>query len=305
MKIDLHIADFLLKRLTIYRNWRTLKSYHYKTWLERFNFENLFGSADSIPFSLPNGVRIMLYKDNILSKEIFKGFEEDELDFLNHFLHAGDTFLDIGANVGLFSIYAANKVGNTGHVHAFEPSSTTYGRLQENIQLNSFSQIIESFHQGLSSEKGALQLSIANTGFDAFNSFAAPTLGGLASYEEVPVTTLDEHMMQHNLAPGQIALAKIDVEGWEVEVLKGAKNTLGSSDAPVLIIEFTEMNARNAGTTCAELSYCLRDLGYTLYTYNRANSTLKLEPFGKSYDYMNLIAIKGDREVLKAFSITK
>jgi len=82
------------------------------------------------------------YTDSIVAQLIFKEtFEQEELLFLKRFLKSKDTFIDIGANIGLFSLLAARFADTEGHVIAFEPTSTTYQRLQENIQLNGLKNI--------------------------------------------------------------------------------------------------------------------------------------------------------------------
>lgn len=91
---------------------------------------------------LQNGVKIRLHFDSQLSRLIYcEGFELQERKFLNAFLRPGDIFVDIGANIGLFSLIAARCVGKNGHVYAFEPTAKIYQRLIENVNLNHFKNI--------------------------------------------------------------------------------------------------------------------------------------------------------------------
>jgi FkbM family methyltransferase len=69
-------------------------------------------------------------------------FENDELTFLERYLKEGDVFIDVGANIGIFSLVAAKMVGATGKVISFEPTLSTFQRLNENIILNNFTNIL-------------------------------------------------------------------------------------------------------------------------------------------------------------------
>lgn len=268
-----------------------MKPHHFQAWKARYDFDNLFGSSDKAVHVFENGVKMHLYRDNKLSFEIVNGFELDEVDFVNRYLGKGDTFVDIGTNVGLFSLHAATSVGIEGRVISFEPSTVTVSRLKDNIQLNGLGNI-EIIQAGLSSEKGELELTVAGDGYDAFNSFAVPFMGSSMSKELVQVMTLDGFMSSRKIAPADVRLMKIDVEGWELHVLRGAADFLGHSDAPVLLVEFTEANAKSAGSSCIELGNTLGALGYQLYTYDAVARTFSVEPFGQTYSYRNLIASK-------------
>ena len=108
----------------------------------------------------------------------------------------------------------------------------------------------------------------------------------------IPVETLDNYLKKYNIKPENIALIKIDVEGWEVAVIKGAIETLNKPNSPVLIIEFTESNAFAAGTSCYELYDIVLSLGYSWYTYDSIQNCLIPEQKKLHYPYINLIAVK-------------
>lgn len=294
--LDLHLVDFLLHRLRMYRNWRSMKPQHFKQWKQRYEFELQFGNKDRIPFSLPGGIQIMLEKNNQLSFAIYQGFEEEELAFVQDFLRLGMGFLDIGANVGLFSLYAAKILKDSAPCIAVEPASKTRQKLEENLGLNHLSQV-QILPLAFSDAQGELPLLLAEDGFDAFHSFAQPFMGGQMGQEIVQTQTLDNWSQENPDLAAAIRLIKLDVEGWEVKVLKGAAHWLAKRDAPILLVEFTEANARQAGHSCVELSETLFQLGYTLFRYQANTKTLLPEPPGKTYDYCNLLAIKDPNQV--------
>jgi hypothetical protein len=85
---------------------------------------------------------------------------------------------------------------------------------------------------------------------------------------------------------------KSNVEGWEIPVLEGAKEVLMNDYAPVLIVEFTEQNAKNAGYSCKQLYELLQSYGYDLYIYDSKTNSLKADSLRDHYPYLNLIACK-------------
>ena len=97
-------------------------------WNNKFNGSSYFDHKTS-------SFKIRLFRDSVLSKLIYNGFENDEVSFTAKFLRKGDTFFDIGANIGLFSLTASNVVGNEGKIFSFEPSPKTFSRLKSNIEL--------------------------------------------------------------------------------------------------------------------------------------------------------------------------
>ena len=155
----------------------------------------LFGNNNFFQFNLANDVKINLYKDSILSRLIYDGFEKDEINYMSSVLEKGDIFIDVGANIGLFSLIASKKVGNDGLVISFEPSPTTYKRFIENIELNSYENI-DARNIGLSDKKEELMFFVSNTGYDAWNSFAPRKDNILKEKISVPLSTLDIELIR-------------------------------------------------------------------------------------------------------------
>lgn len=255
----------------------------------------------NIIVSCGDGAVITLYHDSLLCKGIFLGgFEQDELTFLQKYLRHGDCFVDIGANIGIFTIIAASQVGKTGKVISFEPSTRTYHRLEANIKLNSFNNVIYN-HLGVSDTETELNLTISNEGYDAYNSFSTLKKGKTQSSEKVKCISWDHYASDNNLMD-KINLMKVDVEGWEAYVLRGAKTAFSSDDAPVLLIEFTEENAIAANTTCAELYDLLISYGYDMYKYDMMLQKMIPAPKQDQYQYQNLIALKNYNDVISRLS---
>ncbi|WP_438968734.1 FkbM family methyltransferase [Nonlabens sp.] len=257
-----------------------------KTEIKNQSKINFLDGKSYLLHPLNKNIKIKLYADSILSKLILDGFEQKELDFLKVNLSTGDTFIDIGSNIGLFSLVASEVVGNTGKVIAFEPNPKTYSRLLENIKLNDIKNII-TYNLGLSDSEKELDFHISNNGYDAWNSFAAEP-SKLQENIRVKVQTLDSQI--RHLDAKKIKLLKIDVEGWEKFVLNGGSNFLENNN-PILIIEFGEDNTLNANYHVQEIFKIMEDLGYAWFDI-QDDLSLKQHRKKLNYPYSNLIAKK-------------
>lgn len=154
---------------------------------------------------------------------------------IDELLRPGDTFWDVGAHIGFFSLIASRSVLPSGHVHAFEPYGPSRARLLTNLDLNNAGNV--SVHpQAVAAKPGLAQ-------FYAARETPMWTLVremGEGSSIEVSCTTLDE---QADVLGGP-TLVKVDVEGAEVEVLRGASRLFASERPPSLIVEFTNDDMR-------------------------------------------------------------
>lgn len=260
-------------------------------------WESQVNKREYFEMRIQPSLSMRLYFDSRLSWLLYdQDSEWQECKFLDSFLRPGDVFVDVGANIGLFTLIAAHRVGRTGHVHAFEPCSKTYRRLDANVQLNHLTNV--SCHQlALSDQITCRPMTVSLDGFDAWNSFGQPTMGSSFVTEPVNCTTWNSFAQKHTLVE-RVTMMKIDVEGWETRVLLGADETLSRMDAPVLQVEFTEQAARSAGSSCTKLYHLLEDLGYQMFIYDAKSKRLIPDPLRESYPYLNLIAAKRPDQVV-------
>ena len=158
-------------------------------------------------------------------------YEPLETAFVSANLREGDVFLDIGANIGWFTMLATTLIGEKGQVHAFEPRKPTVDYLRRSVALNGLDAIVTVYDVGLDKEERdhylAWEKGTSNPGHSAL-------LDGAASdaFESMPihVTTLD----QMELA--RVDFIKIDVEGAEMNVFLGATKTL-EAHRPIILSE--------------------------------------------------------------------
>ena len=253
-------------------------------------WEKLATTKQIVEHKLETGAKLCLYHDDQLSRDLFSyRFEADERDFVRRYLRAGDLFIDVGANIGLFTLIGAGAVGPQGKVYALEPTSVTYGRLVHNVNHNRFHNV-ECVQAALSDKDEERLMTTSIDGFYAWNSLGRPTAGGRFAEEAIRCYKWDTFADHHGLT-GRVALMKIDIEGWEYYMLQGAQATLQRADAPDLLVEFTEVNARAAGVSGAAVYDLLLTLGYQLYRI--APNQKRLYPaIPKEYEFENLVATK-------------
>lgn len=273
--------------------------YHWLTKQQKSSRERLWDLLTAVKpvlaQRLETGATLRLYGDDYLCRDLFVyRFEANERDFVISYLAAGDLFVDVGANVGLFTLLGANLVGPAGKVYAFEPTAVTYARLCDNVKRNRLSNV-ECVQLALSDQEETRLLTTSVEGFAAWNSLAQPGVSSQCVQEEVPCCPWDSFAAQHALT-GKVALMKIDIEGWEFTMLQGAQTTLQRADAPDLLVEFNTQNAQSAGTTCVALYNLLLTLGYGLYQIDASQH--KLTPaLAQEYVYENLLATKNLAQV--------
>ncbi len=182
----------------------------------------------------PGSARVGLrYRETLgLSSLLYGTFELAELNFVAQYLNAGDKAMDIGANVGIFSVVMGATVGHIGAVFAFEPVALNAARLEKNLRKNALDNV-KVFPIALGAVEGQMHLHMAT---DPAYPSLQEVQGGFASGSEVlvQVRTLDK--VWEELGCPDVALVKIDVEGSEADVLRGASRFL-STCRPMLLVE--------------------------------------------------------------------
>ena len=237
-------------------------------------------------------VKLRLHFDSAIARDIYcHDHEIGERAFVRRFLRPGDVFVDVGANLGLYSIIASRTVGAAGAVFAFEPDPRTHERLLHNLRANDC-QNTRPFRLALSNEDETRPMQISTAGFDAYNSFGTPVRGeGTFEQTEVSCVSFDSFATREPLLQ-KARMMKVDVEGWETMVLHGARARLSAEDAPVLLVEFNDHAAKSTGHSCSDLYRWLTALGYSINLYDARRNELKPHPHLDHYVYDNVIAVK-------------
>ena len=192
-----------------------------------------------------------------------------EMSFLLHFLRRDDLFIDIGANIGSYSLLASGEIGCQSI--CFEPSVSTYGNLIDNININKLQSKVRTLNMAIGSEKTELSFTKS---LDTMNHI---TNENGDNSIKVKVDTLDDILNKGKIP----ILIKVDVEGYETEVLKGANSTLLNNQLKAIIIELNGSGKRY-GFDENEIHNKLLELNFLPYSYDPWKRNLHLvDSYGK------------------------
>lgn len=205
------------------------------------------------------GLSMELDTSDFLQREIYihRDFEPAIRSAIQKRLKPGDAFLDVGANVGFFSLCASKAVGPGGSVYAFEPAPKTYKSLCRNLELNGLANVT-ALPLALSDSAGQSKLFM-----DAKNNSGASSLRQSPHSGDAVDVELDryDHFSGKKGLPVP-ALVKIDVEGAEVKVLRGMQALLSRPDRPTVILEVSELSLRQMESSKEELFELMVGHGY-------------------------------------------
>lgn len=227
--------------------------------------------------SLGEDLRVRIYPKDVLGKYIYIDgvFEPDCWDFVRGFLRPGMVVLDVGANLGQYTLLAANRVSPQGRVHSFEPSERIFRELQFNVELNRLSDRCTLNRLAVSDVPGVARLSRYEEGAEVFGSLGTHKRceANIIGYEEVRTVTLDQYVQENKIE--RVDFMKIDVEGAELLAFRGAKSLLSRDDAPTILLEMGDMNTEGFGYKSCDLWDYLESLGYRLYALGSRQETLR------------------------------
>jgi FkbM family methyltransferase len=163
-------------------------------------------------------------------------YEPQVFALLKRTIKPGSVILDVGANVGVLAMFMARWCGSEGHVHAFEPNPTTRQILIDHVRLNGLSNRIAVSPLALSDTEGTT--TFYGIGISGKSALSKVNIGQNANQFQVSVSTVDAYCNSLYIKP---SLIKIDVEGFEFNVLNGARNTL-KEFRPAVLVELHPMN---------------------------------------------------------------
>lgn len=237
------------------------------------------------------GLRVNMFLGNDMSRCLFVGgcLEPNEFFAVKNLIEPGSVFIDIGANEGLYTLFASKLAGT---VISVEPSHREYDRLQANLQLNGPTNV-RTRQLALSDHSGQCDLQIAAYEHEGQNTFGDFSYVGIqASHtEKVELKRLDDLVAEEGLA--RVDVIKMDIEGAEFSVLKGAEHTL-STLRPALLLELSDTALHHQGSSANEVLSLLRSLGYEIYTFDKVSGKPTKAKVGDELSD-NIVAAHPDR----------
>jgi FkbM family methyltransferase len=226
----------------------------------------------------PDG-RFRFFRSN-LSEQLWidPGFRHDFLSIFRDYLKPGDVYIDVGANIGDTVVTAAKQVGPTGRVWAFEPHPRICGYLRQNLGLNAVSSV------------DVLNLAVGNVAGEAYISDDRRDDMNVISAQSAGVPVRIVRLAEVIPGEREIALLKIDVEGYEKMVLDGCSELLGSVRA--LLVEVGDRNSSKFDSTSADVMRLLGQAGFTLFLYRAPRTLMPIDERYRSDAIDNVLAIR-------------
>jgi FkbM family methyltransferase len=217
------------------------------------------------------GFNLRLNPDLAIHRQMIADFRRREMyepsrsNFLYNILRPGDTFIDIGAHIGYFSLLASALVGRTGFVYSFEPERKNYVQLLANIALNRAGNV-QPFEQALGASEMDVAFYVNKSGRDGAHALAEPDSRGRQNafrQESLHLTTFDNVFGDGTHA--RVRAVKIAVEGAETDVLRGASRHLEHHAFEVVLCRFDTRRMRRMGSHEADLRALMASFGYECY----------------------------------------
>ena len=240
---------------------------------------------------LPFGAWWMAESSALDEQVIRGGFERAELHLVEKMLKPGMTVLDVGAHHGLYTLLAAKRVGAQGRVIAFEPSSRERKRLRKHLWVNRCSNV-RIAGCALGESAGEADFFLVEGLHDWCNSLRPPDVEERTSTVRIGVRRLDDVL--ERLGINKVDFVKLDVEGAELGVLRGAERLLKGAARPAILVEVQDLRTRPWGYRAREIVQWLAATGYRWFELDTDG---KLEPAAMDlavYD-ANLVALPGER----------
>lgn len=237
---------------------------------------------------LPTGETLCLNQDDaVVSGALFLGAYETAMTkiFLTR-LRPNITFVDVGANLGYYTVLACGKVGR---IIAFEPAGENVAILRRNVEANGAANV-SVIQSGIGDAVETRRLSL-----DADNKGKHSLVEGEGKSEEIAITTLDRALS--DLGIDRVDLIKMDIEGWEAHAFAGMAETLRRG-RPTIFFEYAPARIRLAGGDPFAMIRSLSKLGYDLFTIDERTAGLipvkdgdaRLRRLKKIDDYVNILA---------------
>lgn len=230
---------------------------------------------------------ILFPKDNAVTSSLYNNelYEPWLYEFLrvNEISVEGTEIIDIGSNNGQIAIEFAHLVGDRGIVHAFEPQRVIYYQLCGNVFFNGLDNVL-CHHMALGNYDGTTKVEKPDYHDKGFVNFGDVHVGKeFENYETIQIKKLDSFKFS------KVSVIKIDVQGFETEVLNGAINTI-NEHRPIIFIEIEEDQLYRYGQTEESVIKILKDLNYTVNRFHEGKPFQTIS--GKCLDF---VAVPNDR----------
>ena len=215
-----------------------------------------------------DGHELYLDPQDSLDLSIDTSYDAFERELLKQYVHKGDRAIDLGANIGLYTLTLARLVGPEGQVYSFEPDPSNFTLLTRNIEVNGYRNVITE-RKAVSDSTGTARLfrCADNAGDHRIMDSGEETRDSI----EIEMTSLDD-AFQHNPVP--IHFIKMDIQGAEGGALRGMREVLALSPSLRILMEFWPAGLDKFGTHPMEILEILKSEGFRILRIDRRKRCL-------------------------------
>ncbi|WOV93486.1 MAG: FkbM family methyltransferase [Candidatus Nitrosoabyssus spongiisocia] len=213
--------------------------------------------------------KIYLDQNDSLRLSIHGSHEPFETELLSKWIKESDYVLDLGANIGYFTLIMSKLVGDSGKVFSFEPSMDNFEILKKNIKVNNCNNVIIE-NMAVGNKNGEIKLYLSDN--QSMHTLYENTISTNRSVT-VPIIKLDDYYNKKSI--NKINVIKMDVEGAELDTLRGMSNILTENKDVVLFVEFNPESIKKAGMLPKDQLAFIDDLGFKIYVIYESAQKIK------------------------------
>lgn len=232
--------------------------------------DRLIGSLIKMDHAEVHGHHMYLGTEDSLNLSIFGVFEPFQTEIVKKEIKKGDTVLDIGANIGYYTLLFAKLVGEGGKVYAFEPDPINFGLLKKNVELNGYQNVV-LIQRAVSNKAGKIKLYLCENNSGMHRIYKSKFCRRFIEIESI---ILDEYFKGFDK---KINFIKLDIEGAEAVAMEGMSRLLQANKDIKVITEFAPVSIKEFGAEPERyLKNVLLNHGFKLYEINENKN--KIEP---------------------------
>lgn len=220
-------------------------------------------------FAEVQGHKMFLDSKDSLSLSIYESYEPLETELVKREIKRGNVVLDLGANIGYYTLIFAKLVGEEGKVFAFEPDPTNFALLEKNVEMNGYKNVM-LIQKAVSNKAGKLKLYLSE---DSMGDHTIFNLYEGCKFIEIEAIRLDDYFKNYD---GKIDFIKIDTEGAEEQAIQSMFNLLKKNKTVKILTEFFPIGLKGSDIDPAEYLKTLLKLGFKLYHINELEK--RIEP---------------------------
>jgi len=208
-----------------------------------------------------DGHQMLLDSHDSLNLSIDGVYEIEQTNYIKSVLKPGDFVLDIGANIGYYSLIIAKKIGPNGKVFCFEPDPGNFEILSKNISQNNYTTNSVLFNNAVSNENSKLKLYISELNSGDHRTYSSENDRNFIEIDALKIDDIPE------LTNVKIKLIKMDIQGWEMYAVNGMRNLILNSK-PIVISEFWPIGFKMSNTNPDEYFNFFEENGFNLFIIN-------------------------------------